>query len=191
MRFIFSLAFLFGADNWKIDPTPVELTGSLEGFNKDKTTILDLGCGDGHDCVTLAGQGWQVIGVDFVPLAIRKPRQPRKKRMSRIKSPFMWVMCPGLVSLTCQRSILPMTSAAFTCSKPAQMQAYIKGLADVVKKDGLFLLKAFTPRQEGKESLGFDSDAVEKLFSPHFKVEKTSDHSYWRFPANWYWMRRL
>lgn len=91
-------------------------------------------------------------------------------------------------------------------------QKYIEGLAALLKKDGIFILKAFTPRQQGKRAgenpigselddftprqqgkrtVGLTPQEIEKMFAPSFKVEKTSDHSYWRYPATWYWMRRL
>jgi 2-polyprenyl-3-methyl-5-hydroxy-6-metoxy-1,4-benzoquinol methylase len=33
-------------------------------------SALDLGCGEGADCLWLAAQGWQVTAVDFAPAAI-------------------------------------------------------------------------------------------------------------------------
>ncbi len=35
---------------------------------------LDLGCGTGTDALYLASQGWEVVGVDFVPEAIETAR---------------------------------------------------------------------------------------------------------------------
>ena len=191
MQFIYSLAFLFGADNWKIDPTPIELTGSLEKFDKAKTTILDLGCGDGHDCITLAKQGWHVTGVDFVPLAIRKAKTAAQKAGVADQAAFYVGDVCSLNQLNLPAFDFAYDIGCFHLLKPAQRGAYIAGLTSVVKKEGSFLLKAFSPRQKGKEIVGFDSEAIEKSFSPHFEVERTSNHSYWRFPANWYWMRRL
>ena len=36
---------------------------------------LDLGCGSGIWAVKLAGRGWQVTGVEFVPKALRRARE--------------------------------------------------------------------------------------------------------------------
>ncbi|MEI8132107.1 MAG: class I SAM-dependent methyltransferase, partial [Leptolinea sp.] len=33
-------------------------------------TVLDLGCGTGTNCLTLAQAGWQTTGVDFAPKAV-------------------------------------------------------------------------------------------------------------------------
>ncbi|MDR9450823.1 MAG: class I SAM-dependent methyltransferase [Acidimicrobiia bacterium] len=36
---------------------------------------LDLGCGDGHNAVWLAGQGWQVTAVDYSDVGIARGRE--------------------------------------------------------------------------------------------------------------------
>src|SRR5436309_7946359 len=38
------------------------------------TTLLDLGCGTGSDCLFLARQGLQVIGMDYSRVALRRAR---------------------------------------------------------------------------------------------------------------------
>ena len=57
MKFLSSLAFLLGADNWKLDNVPHEILDSLQEFDQNKTLILDIGCGAGKGCVSLAEQG--------------------------------------------------------------------------------------------------------------------------------------
>jgi SAM-dependent methyltransferase len=41
---------------------------------------LDLACGEGRNAVWLAGQGWQVTGVDFADLALEKARLLAEQR---------------------------------------------------------------------------------------------------------------
>jgi cyclopropane fatty-acyl-phospholipid synthase-like methyltransferase len=190
MKFLYSLSFLLGADNWKIEPTPKEVTGSLESFAKDNTTILDLGCGDGSHCLTLAKDGWKVIGVDYVPLAIHRARRAANKAGLAKQADFM-------VGDVCQLGVLNLPAIDFAYDigcfhllAPRQAEKYIRGLAGVIKPKGLFLLKAFTPRLQGKKMVGYEATEIEQQFKPFFTIEKTSEHSYWRFPARWYWMRR-
>ncbi len=190
MRFFYSLAFLFGLDNWKIDPTPKEIIDSLNSFNINNTNVLYLGCGDGHYCLTLAKDGWKVIGIDFIPVAIRKAQSSEKKAGVVDKAVFHVGDVSRLDKLDLPVIDFAYDIGCFHLLTAEQTQTYISGLAEVVRKDGLFLLKAFTPREQGNKVVGYETKDITQLFSPHFKVEKTSDKSYWRFPAKWYWMRR-
>ncbi len=191
MKFIYSLAFLLGADNWKIDPTPKEIMETIKSLPKDETTILDLGCGDGHDCLTIAKAGYKTIGVDFVPLAIRKARKDAEKAGVREQTSFYQGNVGNLELLNLPKVDLAYDLGCFHLLDRENAQKYIEGLAAVLKKDGIFILKAFTPRQQRKRTVGYAPQEIEKMFASSFKVEKTSDHSYWRFPATWYWMRKL
>ena len=69
---------------WDSGITPPEL---LE-FLKDRPVgrAIDMGCGTGTNLIHLALQGWQVTGIDFVPLAIHQAR--KKARQAGIKADF-------------------------------------------------------------------------------------------------------
>ncbi len=71
-----------------------------------------------------------------------------------------------------------------------QIEGYIAGINEVIVSGGLFLLNAFTPREQGRKIVGFDSENIKDLFNPSFELERVTNHSYWRFPANWYWLRK-
>ena len=59
----------FGKAPWDSGISPPEL---LEFINQHPAgRAIDLGCGTGTNVITLAQNGWQVTGIDFVPRAIR------------------------------------------------------------------------------------------------------------------------
>jgi cyclopropane fatty-acyl-phospholipid synthase-like methyltransferase len=43
---------------------------------------LDLGCGTGANAIYLASEGWEVVGVDFVPEAIEKAKARARAQQS-------------------------------------------------------------------------------------------------------------
>lgn len=45
MKFLYSLPFILGADNWKLDKVPHEILDTVKEFDKNESQILDLGCG--------------------------------------------------------------------------------------------------------------------------------------------------
>ena len=190
MKFLYSLAFLLGADNWKLEQLPVEITQTLKDFDKANTNILDLGCGEGRECISLASEGWHVLGVDFIPLAIRRANNAAREAQVLDRTTFY----TGDVSKL-HRLDLPPIHFAYDIGclhllNSEQVKGYISGLGDAVVPGGVFLLNAFTPRQQGKKMVGYDPETVSALFNETFVVERMSEHSYWRFPANWYWLRR-
>lgn len=190
MKFLYSLAFLIGADNWQLPGLPEEILDSLQAFDKDKTRILDLGCGRGKESVSLAEKGWHVIGVDFVPIAIHQARKAAKAADVLERAAFYAADVSQLSPLGLPSIQFAYDIGCFHLLNPDQMDGYIAGLSKALDSGGLFLLNAFTPRQQGSKTVGFTEEAIRELFSPIFNVEKTSDHSYWRFPSNWYWLRK-
>jgi cyclopropane fatty-acyl-phospholipid synthase-like methyltransferase len=191
MKFLYTLSFLLGADNWQLESLPNEITEALADFDKGTTQVLDLGCGVGKESVALAAQGWKVIGVDFIPLAIRRARKAAAKAGVNDLAQFYSADVSDLSTLQLPPVQFAYDIGCFHLLEPDKRESYIAGLDGVMESGGLFLLHAFTPRQQGKKVVGLEPDAIEELFSPSFKLEKVSDHSYWRFPANWYWLRKM
>lgn len=52
------------------------LVQELKGLRPGRA--LDVGCGEGGDSIWLAGQGWQVTGIDVSAVAIERAREAAK-----------------------------------------------------------------------------------------------------------------
>jgi SAM-dependent methyltransferase len=63
---------------WDRHGSSPELAGLVDADRLSPAThplVLDLGCGTGANTVYLAEQGFDVVGVDFTPLALRRARE--------------------------------------------------------------------------------------------------------------------
>lgn len=190
MKFLYTLAFSLGADNWKLDSLPDEISDTVNEFDKEKSQILDLGCGIGKETIELASMGWRVIGIDFIPQAIRKAKRAAKANHVSERTQFLTADVSELASVKLPPIQFAYDIGCFHLLKQVQMESYIAGINEVLTNDGVFLLNAFTPRQQGKKIVGVAPEEIRNLFSASFELEKVSTHSYWRFPANWYWLRK-
>lgn len=56
---------------WSVEPNR-SLVAEVAGLAPGRA--LDLACGEGRNAVWLAERGWEVVGVDFSPVAIEKAR---------------------------------------------------------------------------------------------------------------------
>ena len=61
---------------WDSGITPPELHEFIANHRPGRA--IDLGCGTGTNVLTLAQNGWQVTGVDFIPKAIRTAKRKTK-----------------------------------------------------------------------------------------------------------------
>lgn len=84
---------------WDSGITPPELYDFIAAHPAGRA--IDIGCGTGTNVITLAQNGWQVTGVDFIPKAIRAAKRKIKAanvhaevqvgdvtHLTRIQGPF-------------------------------------------------------------------------------------------------------
>lgn len=74
-RWFFDLRYLRGRAPWDTGVTPPEVVDLIEGARLPPGRALDLGCGTGTNTIYLARHGWEVVGVDFSAVAIRRARR--------------------------------------------------------------------------------------------------------------------
>ena len=104
---------------WDTNQTPPELYEFIAQHPPGRA--LDLGCGTGTNMITLAQNGWQATGVDFVPKAIRTARKKAQRagvqadfqvgdvtRLEGISGPFDLILDIG-----CFHSLNPQGMAAY------------------------------------------------------------------------------
>jgi cyclopropane fatty-acyl-phospholipid synthase-like methyltransferase len=151
--------------------------------------VLDLGCGTGTNCIYLARHGWEVAGVDFSILAIRRAR--RKARRAGVDCRFYRGDVTDLVFLTDSFDLA--LDIGCLHSLPSEgWERYAAGVARLVLPGGLYLLYAFTPRLDRPTPRGVAPEEVRSLFTSAFAVEREErgeDPS--GLPSAWYWLRRL
>ncbi len=76
-KLFFLFQYLFGSPPWDTGVSPPELMDFIEGHEPGRA--LDIGCGTGTNAITLAEHGWCVVGVDFIPKAIRAARRKARR----------------------------------------------------------------------------------------------------------------
>lgn len=75
-RRLFFQSMYFRQPPWDTGISPPELIKFIE--NHPPGRAIDIGCGTGTNVLTLAKAGWDVIGVDFAPRAIKLAKQKLK-----------------------------------------------------------------------------------------------------------------
>ena len=191
MKFLYQISFLLGMDNWDIAETPSEILDTIKNLPVQKGTALDIGCGKGKHSIRAARLGWQVIGLDYVGQAVQTARKNADKAGVSANTQFRVADVTHLEELGLPPLDFAFDIGCFHLLGTDDQANFIGGLAKTLPEGSLFLMHAFSPRQQGKKQVGFSPKEIESLFKPDFSLEKITDKSYWRFPANWYWLRRV
>jgi SAM-dependent methyltransferase len=185
----FDLRYLLGRPPWDTEVTPPEVIELVEGGILPPGRALDLGCGTGTNCIYLARHGWEVVGVDFSVLAIRRAR--RKARRAGVNGQFYQGDVTNLAFLA-DPFDLALDIGCLHSLSPEDWRRYAAGVARLVLPGGLYLLYSFTPQPDRPISRGVAPEEVRRLFAPAFAVEREERGEDPSGPRSaWYWLRRL
>jgi len=186
-RIFFSLFYL-RKPPWDTGISPPELMAFIQSHQPGRA--LDLGCGTGTNAITLAKNGWQVTGVDFVSQAIRKARRKASRaqlnitfyrddvtKLKGIEGPFDLILDIG-----CFHS-LPEEGRA----------AYLININNLLAQGGTFMLYAyFSYPDESPTSLGRGiKEGDLEIFEPHLRLVKRQDGDDRGVrPSAWLWYQK-
>jgi SAM-dependent methyltransferase len=185
----FDLRYLLGRPPWDTEVTPPEVIELVEGGGFPPGRALDLGCGTGTNCIYLARHGWEVVGVDFSVLAIRRAR--RKARQSGVDCQFHHGDVTDL-SFLADSFDLALDIGCLHSLPPERWGPYAAEVARLGRPGGLYLLYAFIPRPDRPTPYGVAPEEVRRLFTPAFTVEREEGGEDPSGPRSaWYWLRKL
>ena len=190
--FFFRLAYRRGFTPWDSGVPPPELVEVIEGVRRlPPGRALDLGCGTGTTSVYMAGNGWDVTGVDFVPRAIRR---------ARARAQAAHVSVAFLVGDVTQLHKLPIgpgfdllfDQGCFHSLPEAAQPAYAREITRMARSRATYLLYAFGRQPDLRRRRffpkGIAPDEVRAQFADFELVEARPGTD--PFNSRWYTMRR-
>lgn len=185
----FDLLYLQGRPPWDTEVTPPEVVDLIEEESLPPGRALDLGCGTGTNCIYLARHGWEVVGVDFSILAIRRARH--KARQAEVDCQFYRGDVTNLTFLA-DPFDLALDIGCLHSLSSERWERYAAEVARLVQPGGLYLLYAFTPRPGQSTTRGVAPEEMRSLFTPAFTVKREERGKDPTGPQSaWYWLQRL
>jgi len=187
-RLLFWYRYLGGQVEWDTQITPPEIIAATELLPAGRA--LDLGCGTGTNSLYLARRGWNVIGVDFVPKAIRAAR--RKAKTTGLRGIEFHVGDVTRLGFLEGEFDLVLDVGCLHCMVRSRQPHYAAELIRLTQPGSMYLLYSFAPRLLGRYPVGLTPSDVRALFGSTFEelqvVQATTrdQHS----SAYWYTFRR-
>ncbi|HEX6306154.1 MAG TPA: class I SAM-dependent methyltransferase [Anaerolineales bacterium] len=138
LRRLFFNLWYFRDPPWDTGITPPELVDFIEHHPPGRA--LDLGCGTGTNVITLAQNGWDVTGVDFVARAIRAAR--RKARQAGVDVDLRVGDVTRLDALHGPYDLI-LDIGCFHSLSQAGKRDYIENLTRLMAPGGIYLMYGF------------------------------------------------
>ena len=154
---IFYYLSYFKNPPWDTGVSPPELIAFIHAHAAGRA--LDLGCGTGTNAITMAKEGWQVTGVDFVGKAIQMAR--KKAQQLGIKVDFHISDVTKLDFITGQFDLI-LDIGCFHSLSPQAKNAYIENLSRLLSADGTYLLYGFLA-QPTNSNMGIEPVDVKSI----------------------------
>lgn len=197
-RLHFIWRYLRGDMPWDSGIVPPEIVTWVESSEADGMPpgrALDLGCGTGTTSLYLAARGWEVVGADFAPNAVRRAR--RKARQQTLTGSVRFLSAdvsrPTFLADESPFHLLIDVGCLHVLTPP-QRTGYAANVKRLARPGAVFLLYAFMPQPslDGRRQIGITREGVEMLLGPAFDLltYKVGEESTIPRPSAWYTLRR-
>lgn len=166
---------------WNIESPPPELVDMVESGSLQPGRAVDLGCGLGNYTTWLAQQGFDAVGLDGSPNAIRIAKERAKEK--KIDCRFFVADLTSPLEQTFDPFDFALEWSLLHHIHPEQRAQYMKNVASLLTKGGRYLSVCFNesdPYFGGKEKfrrtpigtvLYFSNlDELHSLYKPHFEI---------------------
>jgi SAM-dependent methyltransferase len=153
---------------WNAGGPDPDLVRRVTSGRIPKGQALDLGAGAGHDAVFLIEHGFDVIGVDISPTAVKLARQNASDH-----GLFAFFQTADIRRLPIEDAYVDFVNdrGCFHVLPEADRPSAVQEISRVLKRKGLFLLRAFSEKEPGTDGPHrFSRPALEGLFGPFFHV---------------------
>ncbi len=166
---LFFTYLYFKEPPWDTNQTPPELHQFIQTHAPGKA--LDLGCGTGTNAITLAKNGWQVTGIDFVRKPIRMARQ--KAQRAGVTAQFQVGDVTRLDHLHDQFDLI-LDIGCFHSLSDGGKQAYRQNIQRLLAPEGTFLLYAFFKASDETSVSGLNAADLDQ-FATFLKLWQRED----------------
>jgi SAM-dependent methyltransferase len=179
---------------WDDPLPPPEVLAFVAGL--DAGRALDLGCGYGRASIYLAGLGWEVDGIDFIPEAVAEAA--RRTKVAGLKARFHITAVTDLDYLAGPYDFALDVGCCHNMDED-NLARYRDQLCRLVKPGGDFMLFARLRENGGSQSdgpVGIPWEELEQAFGQCFELARMEQGStdapgQASWPSAWFWFKRL
>ena len=118
----------------------------LEQAGEIVGSVLDVGCGTGENALYLAGQGHEVWGIDFTPIAIHKAEEKATRRNLHVT--FLILNALELHALGREFDTI-IDSGLFHVLSDEERPLFVDNLAAVIRRGGTYFMLCFSEAEPG------------------------------------------
>lgn len=165
-RLMFGTMYRLGFTPWDGHPIPERVRAAAESTQKGRA--LDVGCGTGDTSIFLAGQGWDVTGVDFVQRALDRAKS--KAAAAGVRVNFVRADVAELDQAGIGDGFRLIVDSGLLHGLPDDVRdAYVRHLGRLAAPGATLIIGAFPTGGNGKPR-GIDRAEIERRFTPEWEV---------------------
>jgi ubiquinone/menaquinone biosynthesis C-methylase UbiE len=168
LRFLNFNLWYFVHPPWDSGISPPELFEFISAHPPGK--VIDLGCGTGTNVITLAQNGWDVVGIDFAPRAIQIAKS--KAQRAGIKATFKIGDVTNLTKITGPFDL----ALDLGCFHGVKDQiSYLNELNRILAKGGYWLMYGIFKSSAFNNRPGLSSGDINLIKSKGFELQSRKD----------------